>query len=177
MKQYFETAEHPLFWNDKNLRSVRLLICEHFSTFHFQFPDLKPAIVLAKLSKPNWDGFCMQRHPSIIIWNNKQTYECKKNPRNCGPQKTNSYMKSNPSCLLQRQLAFPHLVFIQGGKITKLHFMGRKTWQLSFSDKKKKVLGMKTSIKTPGAFSQIPILIMVLIFPISKPILLRLIMT
>ena len=117
MKQYFETAEHPLFWNDKNLRSVRLLICEHFSTFHFQFPDLKPAIVLAKLSKPNWDGFCMQRHPSIIIWNNKQTYECKKNPRNCGPQKTNSYMKSNPSCLLQRQLAFPHLVFFRGEKL------------------------------------------------------------
>ena len=138
MKQYFETAEHPLFWNDKNLRSVRLLICEHFSTFHFQFPDLKPAIVLAKLSKPNWDGFCMQRHPSIIIWNNKQTYECKKNPRNCGPQKTNSYMKSNPSCLLQRQLAFPHLVFFRGEKLQSCILWEEKQDSLVFLLKRKK---------------------------------------
>ena len=138
MKQYFETAEHPLFWNDKNLRSVRLLICEHFSTFHFQFPDLKPAIVLAKLSKPNWDGFCMQRHPSIIIWNNKQTYECKKNPRNCGPQKTNSYMKSNPSCLLQRQLAFPHLVFFRGEKLQSCILWEGKHDSLVFLLKRKK---------------------------------------
>ena len=138
MKQYFETAEHPLFWNDKNLRSVRLLICEHFSTFHFQFPDLKPAIVLAKLSKPNWDGFCMQRHPSIIIWNNKQTYECKKNPRNCGPQKTNSYMKSNPSCLLQRQLAFPHLVFFRGEKLQSCILWEEKHDSLVFLIKRKK---------------------------------------
>ena len=92
----------------------------------------------------------------------------------------------------------------RGEKLQSCILWEGKHDSLVFRIKRKKVFGMKTSIKTSGAFSQIPILITVLIFPIllmvlifpilimvlifpilmmvlifqiSKPILLRLIMT